>query len=1096
MKRSEAKAVGVLLALATALAAPQAWGRYVIGMDDNNTLSGTAGNDVLSGRGGADQLSGLDGADRIDGGPGDDRLSGGGGPDLIRGSEGADVLRGGAGNDVLDGGPGADTLAGEADTDTASYAYSSEGVTVVLNGAAAVNRGGDAAGDTISSMENLAGSSHADTLTGTSGPNVLDGGPGNDTLKPLGGADRVIGGDGADWVDYTGSEAIYVDLSQGIGTHGDAQGDTYSGVEHVRGGASNDHLVGTAGANTLAGAGGADILEGLGGADALQGGLGTDTADYGQSAEGVEIDLSGRFAIIGGDAAGDTFSSIENLTGSPFDDTLIGNTRANVLNGGAGDDTLEGHGGVDKLIGGEGNDTVSYAASTAGVSVDLTAKVQTRGHAAGDTLSGIENIEGSAHRDDLTGDDGDNVLDGYREADTLTGGAGADTVRYAESTAGVTVDLSRTTAQVSAGDASGDVLSGIEHLVGSDYGDRLTGDGADNVLTGGKGGDTLTGGDGADTASYAGSDAGVTVDLTRTIAQVGTGEARGDLLSGIENLVGSDHVDVLTGDGADNVLTGGAGGDTLTGGTGTDTASYTGSKASVIIDLRRTTKQTSPGDGGGDLLSGIENLIGSAHDDLLTGDANGNRLEGGAGNDTLYGGAGANVFVPGPGTDVVHGGNDIDIVSYEDSDEAVFLRLDVAAGRGLGGDAEGDVLNSIEGAVGTRFDDTIIAPKRWSGDRRPAWISGGPGNDFIQGGQGLEIIEGGPGADHLHGGRYNSDVVTYENSPSAVYIDFNGWTASGGDAEGDTLAVFREIIGSKYDDHLASHSKRMQGLAGADRIEQTRTDGEVEISYERSPAGVTVDLSSTGPQSGGHAQGDRFAGGPTEVYGSAHDDTLSGTSKDDEIVGEGGADTLNGRGGDDILKGGPGNDTLNGGGGYDTLEGGPGGDALNCGAEADIVLYRWSTAGVGVTVDLMAGTFSGGDAQGDTQSDCEHLYGSDYNDTLRGKDTLGNLRGYGGNDVLEGRGGDEEIIGGSGNDRFVFGSAHGEDVIWDFESGRDSIDVSALNVANYAAIRNLITEISHNDQISARIGLTGHGGGTVILYKVRRASLSAADFTF
>ena len=95
--------------------------------------------------------------------------------------------------------------------------------------------------------------SHADTLTGTLDPNVLDGGLGNDTLKPLGGADRVIGGDGADWVDYTGSEAIYVDLSQGIGTHGDAQGDTYSGVEHVRGGASNDHLVGTAGANTLAG---------------------------------------------------------------------------------------------------------------------------------------------------------------------------------------------------------------------------------------------------------------------------------------------------------------------------------------------------------------------------------------------------------------------------------------------------------------------------------------------------------------------------------------------------------------------------------------------------------------------------------------------------------------------------------------------------------------------------------------------------------------------------------------------------------------------------------------------------------------------------
>ncbi len=95
---------------------------------------------------------------------------------------------------------------------------------------------------------------------------------------------------------------------------------------------------------------------------------------------------------------------------------------------------------------------------------------------------------------------------------TLDGGAGTDTVSYATSAAGVTVNLALTTAQVSAGDAAGDILSNFENLTGSAFDDVLTGDASLNVLTGGAGddvleggagADTLDGGSGSDTASYA-----------------------------------------------------------------------------------------------------------------------------------------------------------------------------------------------------------------------------------------------------------------------------------------------------------------------------------------------------------------------------------------------------------------------------------------------------------------------------------------------------------------------------------------------------------------------------------------------------------------
>ena len=183
--------------------------------------------------------------------------------------------------------------------------------------------------------------------------------------------------------------------------------------------------------------------------------------------------------------------------------------------------------------------------------------------------AGNDGILGGTGDDTITGGAGQDRLEGAAGADTLDGGTGIDTASYAASALAVNVSLASGTG--TGGDAQGDVLSNIENLIGSDWNDTLTGDGAANILEGGLGSDVIDGGLGIDTASYAGSSAAVTVDLGAATAA--GGDAAGDTLSNIESLAGSNYDDVLTGDSGDNMLAGGLGDDTLTGGDGNDTLS-------------------------------------------------------------------------------------------------------------------------------------------------------------------------------------------------------------------------------------------------------------------------------------------------------------------------------------------------------------------------------------------------------------------------------------------------------------------------------------------------------------------------------------------
>ena len=336
-------------------------------------ITGTNGNDVLAVvQPGSHAIYGL---------AGDDRLFGGASHDYLFGGSGDDRLDGGADDDWLNGGAGADKLIGGTGIDTASYFASSSGVKVSLT--TGRGSGGEAAGDTLTGIENLAGSNFADTLAGDAIDNSLSGEAGNDSLYGGAGNDWLIGGEGADFLDGgSGSDtveyldsvaAISVNLKAGIGSGGDAQGDQFRDIENVVGSWNDDTIVGNAatnfldeyagddllfggeGGDTLDGGFGDDTLEGEADADVIFGSAGVDTASYATSDAGVEVNLATGL-VAGGHAQGDMLSSIENLTGSAFGDRLTGAGMDNVIKGGNGDDTIRGGAGVDRVWGGAGDD--------------------------------------------------------------------------------------------------------------------------------------------------------------------------------------------------------------------------------------------------------------------------------------------------------------------------------------------------------------------------------------------------------------------------------------------------------------------------------------------------------------------------------------------------------------------------------------------------------------------------------------------------------------------------------------------------------------------------------------------------------------------
>ncbi|MBC6438777.1 MAG: hypothetical protein GDA52_11785 [Rhodobacteraceae bacterium] len=470
--------------------------------------------------------------------------------------------------------------------------------------------------------------------------------------------------------------------------------------------------------------------------------------------------FSGNDALTGGayDDSLDAGPGDDTLNGGGGADTLIGGIGADDINGGAGDDMFGESGGLDDgardtLDGGSGRDTVDYSnIYWYGINVDLVAGTATYidGDANTDILRNIEVIIGTDPDagdpsvanagDTLSGDDRGNTFRGGLGHDILDGRGGRDWADYTGSDAAVTVNLGATKdsdgfVAASGGHATGDKLKNMEHLIGSEHGDVLTGDGGNNTLRGAAGADTLDGGAGRDRLDYRDSDAGVTVNLATGTGS--GGHAAGDVIRNFENIRGSDHDDVLTGNGSKNVFVVGAGNDTIDGGgSNKNVVNYAHADAAVWVDLDDMTGGDAPvsrtdadgfitvrGPGGGDKLKNINGIIGSAFDDALKGHRG-------------FGAEARDVFRGGEGADRIHGRGGRDTADYRDSDEGVTVSL-VNGTVNSGGTAQGDRLYSIENVRGSRFADSL---------------TGDDGNNRIR-------SEG--GADTLTGGGDGSDRDTF-----------------------------------------------------------------------------------------------------------------------------------------------------------------------------------------------------------------------------------------------------------------------------------------------------------------------------------------------
>lgn len=915
--------------------------------------------------------------------------------------------------------------------------------------------------------DTLVGTDSDDTISPGRGVDVVRGGLGNDRINLIleshagsGNADLIDGGEGVDTLALS-----YIDFGS-IGNYALELGSTIAGmisvgnfpsteirnIERITGSLSTnrDRLELTLGA-TLS----SNIYFDIDAGSAQFNSEDQLIIDARQFAQSLTIGYSnGQYTTSFG-----VFRDFEqaHIQGSNFADIVVAGSSA------AYGSSLFGYGGNDQLTGGAGND---YLGGGEGDDV-------LRGGGGNDLF------EGGLGADQMYGEDGNDyfVFASIGAGSIVDGGSGVDVIRFDfnNSTSGSSIDLTNfwTNGTIAGSDVQFASIEGIAGYDGSNFDDIfILGTTAPAVfgnsfyfLNGRGGNDTISG------SNF------------------------------IDSISGGDGDDTLTGNGGDDSFDGGAGNDTIFGGDGND-----------YIDGREN-DDVIHGDAGNDRLegwSGADTLYGGAGNDSLNG------LDGFAGiaaNDRLEGGDGDDNFLAGSG-DIVIGGVGRDILAIDARQDNAALVIDFNAASQISG------IEGIYYIVGSEYDDTIIlgdtpvvatsSVPNWLWNTNGVFgIRGGGGNDRIVGsgaddalfgdsgadeligGLGNDRLQGG-GGDRMYGGQGNDSYVVFDTTD--IIFENAGEGVDSVDAhvghylyenvENLTLSVFAGNIfgvGNGLDNIITGNTgdNLLIGGGGNDTLEGG-ADGRDSLFGE---AGDDILRGNTGI--------DYLVGGigNDRLEGGFHADALYGEDGDDYLDGGTSFDT-------DILVGGVGNDTLYGVSGqfnpdYDLMDGGAGDDAYYVDTGDDLT---FETAGGGI--DTVYANVRVSNAGVYLYANVENLVlqgttafgvGNELANQLTGSVSANWLLGGAGNDNLNGMGGNDVLFGESGNDVFTFGVGSGADVIGDFTSGQDRIDVSAYGFT-FAQLQGNFVQVGNDGAIN--LG----NGNIIVLHSVTMSALTAADF--
>ncbi|MBP0466363.1 hypothetical protein J5Y09_20715 [Roseomonas sp. PWR1] len=862
---------------------------YVVGGRGSDIVTGTSGAETLDGGDGNDQLNGAAGSDLILGGIGFDTVFYAGGHAAITATVvyngasghsatvtsamGVDTLRdfeaiNGSINgdsitiqsvDVVSGFQargfgGNDTIIGMADRNFSIFAdYFNPDVTsgVSVDLATGVATDGYGGTDRLVNIGTVRGTTLGDTLLGTSGNERFRGRAGNDLLDGRGGEGDVV--------DYAQSTAaVSVNLVTQRAQDGEGGSDTVIGFEEVRASTGADTIIGSA-AN--------EVFQPYNGNDSIDGGAGQDRVVYGftggnvpSPTGAVTVNLVTGIAQDGWGGT-DTLSSIERVTGTAFNDSMLGGAEGNRFRGQAGNDTLDG---------GLGGDFAEYSNATAGATVDLTAGTASDGQGGTDRLISIENVIGSGLADRLTG-----VAQLGRSTSNLRGGAGNDTLigiagefvraDYADQTTGLSISLATGTANDGRGGT--DTLINIRGLaMFGDHADTLIGTANAEWFTPSDGADSVNAGGGLDIIGYgANASGGVSVNLAIGRARDVGGDI--DTILGIEGVSAAFGADTIIGSAFANLINPGAGADSVNALGGEDTVSYSlgfspggiqydadadGNRLPVqgiTIDLL-TGRATDFG-GATDTILGFEHATGGTRDDIIRGSTLGNALRGEEGNDTLEGRAGNDTLDGGAGTDRLVGSIGDDTYVIDATADVIFEALNQGIDTVRTIRAAFVLPLNVEAVVGTS-----ATAHNFTGNTLDNLLVGNVGADTLNGAAGNDTLDGGAGVDRLLGSIGDDE---YRVTPGDVVVEALN--------QGTDIVV--ALTGAAY----------VLGL----NLENLILEGATLLN----------------------GTGNTLA---NAIEGNSNANILSGLGADDDLAGNGGNDTLIGGAGADTLLGGVGLD--------------------------------------------------------------------------------------------------------------------------------------------------------------------------------------------